>query len=93
MPDSSPELRPNPEVVVQTTGDERLLVHLATNQIYSLNSTAVRLWELIDHGHPPSRLATELAREFDADEVDLAAEVAGLIEAMVKEDLLLRSDL
>jgi len=91
MTDKSVEFLPNPEVVAQPTGDERVLVHLGTNQIYSLNSTAVRLWELIEQGVEESRLADELAREFDVERAPLAAEIRGLIEALVESGLLLRS--
>ena len=43
-------LRPSEHVVSSRLGDVGLLVHLKTNQIFELNTTGLRVWELIGEG-------------------------------------------
>src|SRR5829696_3032146 len=42
--------RPHPDVSWRRLGDEVVIVHLKTNQIYRLNRTAARFWELVAEG-------------------------------------------
>ena len=43
-------LRHSEHVVSSRLGDAGVLVHLRTNQIFELNATGVRIWELIGEG-------------------------------------------
>ncbi len=76
-------------VVHERTGDELVLVHLKTNQIYVLNESAARFWELLAAGGSRDEIKATMVAEFDvAPELldgdiqrllaDLA--VAGLVE-------------
>ena len=76
------------DVMVQPIGDERVLVHLGTNQIYELSSTASRLWELLEAGCTPRAAHAQLALEYDVAPSVLAAEVAETLAALKAARLL-----
>jgi hypothetical protein len=84
---AAPQL--HPDVVWRRVGEEAVLVNLKTNQIYSLNHTGARLWELIGAGHDREGAEAALIREFDVEEGDLRKEVADMLEALAKEGLIL----
>lgn len=64
--DSSREtVRTNPDVVARRLGTGAVLVHLRTNQIFELNNTAARVWELTSAGLGLEEVAATLAQEFE----------------------------
>ncbi|HEX5418342.1 MAG TPA: PqqD family protein [Chloroflexota bacterium] len=75
-------LRPNPEVIGRRMGDEYVLIHLATNQVYALNQTATRLWELLGEGYGRAALQERLLDEFDVDAATLADEIDQLLAVL-----------
>lgn len=81
-------LRHHPRVVAQRLGTELVLVHLQTNQIYELNRTAARLWELLADGADRLTLHEGMRAEFDADRTELAHDVENLVSLMLRERLL-----
>lgn len=81
-------VRPHPDVVSQRVGHHVVLAHLLTNQIYSLNSTAARLWELLDEGHELSACLPKLLAEYDIGRSELEQDVAELIQDLAQLDLL-----
>jgi Coenzyme PQQ synthesis protein D (PqqD) len=81
-------LRPNNNIVAQRAGAGILLIHLQTNRIYELNSTASRLWEVLSDGSPPAQMLVE----FDVAEAQFNRELAAFISLLVKEDLLIEHD-
>ena len=83
-------LEPHPDVFARRIGDEVLLVHLGRSEIFSLNSTAGRLWELVSRGGSPTAAAARLAEEYEVDEAQLRAEVATLVTRLLDEGLLQR---
>ena len=46
-------LRPNPDVIARHLGDGAVLVHIPTNQVYELNHTGARVWELMAGAYTP----------------------------------------
>lgn len=72
-------------------GEEAVLVNLKTNQIYSLNYTGARLWQLISAGHDREAAEAALLSEFDVEEDELRKEVSGVLEELAKEGLILSS--
>ncbi len=75
---------PTPGVLQQRVGDEIVLVHPATNQIYALNPTGAALWQLLPTVSDRRALVAALVERFDAtaDEIErdvdrLLAELAG----------------
>lgn len=81
-------LRPSEHVVSSRLGDAGVLVHLKTNQIFELNTTGVRIWELIGEGCDVEAVIGRLGLEFDVDRNQLRREVTELVTALRREGLL-----
>jgi hypothetical protein len=84
----SDSLEPHPDVFARRIGEEVLLVHLGRSEIFSLNSTAGRLWELVSQGETLPAAAARLAGEYDVDEVHLRTEIETLVRRLTEEGLL-----
>ncbi|MBT8493916.1 MAG: PqqD family peptide modification chaperone, partial [Deltaproteobacteria bacterium] len=92
---STARWKPSPDVVARTLDGNTVLMHLETDQIYELNPTGTRLWELLSAGESLPEAKERLEGEFDAprevvsDDVDLLLTElvdAGLV-VVVKESL------
>jgi hypothetical protein len=83
--------RPHPDVVWRRVGEDAVVVNLKTNRIYSLNHTGARLWELISAGNDREAAEAALLSEFDVEEGELRKEVAGVLEELAKEGLILEA--
>jgi hypothetical protein len=69
-----------------------VLVDLATNQIFELNATGHRVWELLGEGLDRAAIGDRLAREFDADRRQLDRDVAALLARLRDERLITDND-
>lgn len=78
---------PNPDVVFKRLDDRIVLVHLGTNQIFELNATGARVWELLQEGIAGDALFNRIADEFDVDSMTLRGEVVSLLSELVDEGL------
>ena len=67
--------------------DELVLVHMGRNQIFTLNPTAARLWELLNEGQTSRAAIEQLTREFDVDVETARLETEKLVRLLVDEDL------
>jgi Coenzyme PQQ synthesis protein D (PqqD) len=79
---------PHPDVFARRVGDEVLLVHLGRSEIFSLNSTAGRLWELVAGSGSRAAVVAGLAAEYKVDEAQLQTEVDALLSRLTEEGLL-----
>ena len=86
--DAAVTWRPDPDVVTQQVEGETVLVHLQTNEIYALNKTASRAWELLVAGLNRDAVQEELQREFDAAPTEIRNEIDTLISDLVEKKLL-----
>lgn len=86
MTDTTP--RPHPDVSWRRLGDEVVIVHLRTNQIYRLNRTAARFWELVAEGSDRATAERVLAEEFDVGDDELRQETTSLVSELSNEGLL-----
>lgn len=84
------QVNPHPDVVAERVQDEIVLVHLKTNQIYALNATAARAWELLGEGHERDAIAERLQREFDAVPDELQHEIDQLLSSLTDAGLVVR---
>lgn len=83
------ELPPlNPDVVHQRVGDEVVLVHLKTNQIFALNETGARFWDLYSAGGTRAEIEATMVAEFEVEPHMLAGEIDGLLAALAREGLI-----
>lgn len=80
--------RPNPEVIAKRLDHASVLVHLATNQIFELNETGTRVWELLGHGLDVDTIVRHLIDEFEVEEVRAADEVKNLLVQLETAGLL-----
>jgi hypothetical protein len=81
-------MRPSPDVVYRRLGDTAVLVHLGTNEIYELNESGVRLWELLADGQSVDDAIQTLVREFDVDEATARRECSDLVTDLLGRKLL-----
>jgi hypothetical protein len=72
--------RPSEHVASERVGDELVLVHLQTNQVYALNETGMRVWELLATCDDSDELRGALEAEFDASSDEIAQTVAGVLD-------------
>lgn len=81
-------MRPSPDVVYRRLGDTAVLVHLGTNEIFELNDSGARLWELLGEGHGLDDAIQTLVREFDVDEATARRECGDLVTDLLGRRLL-----
>ena len=78
----------NPDVVSQRVGDDLVLVHLKTNQIFSLNPTGGRFWELLAEGRSRAEIERTLHKEFDVEPEVLRREIDALVADLARQDII-----
>jgi hypothetical protein len=81
------EVKPADEVIGQRLGDDFVVVHLRTNQIFILNRTAARFWELLESGTAIASIREILLQEFDVDKDELKRELDDFVAALSSEEL------
>jgi hypothetical protein len=89
-PKDTSAFRPSPDVLMRKVGDEFVLVHMGRNQIFALNRTAARLWELLSQGHTQAQAIGRLTHEFDVDAETAEAETQKLLRRLAEEGLVER---
>jgi hypothetical protein len=81
-------IRLNPDVAFRRVGDELVLVNLRTNEIFALNPTAARLWELLSGGRDRASAEVVLLEEFEISQEQLRTEVDSFLSILKHEGLL-----
>jgi coenzyme PQQ synthesis protein D (PqqD) len=85
-------VEPNPDVVFRRLGERMVLVHLKTNEIFELNETSARFWELIAEDGDVASVEQRLAQEFDVDPAQLHHEVAATLSFLSSQRLITGHD-
>jgi hypothetical protein len=85
---AGPQVRASADVVGQRLGDDLVVVHLRTNQIFVLNRTGARCWELLGDGATIQELEERMLAEFDVDEGRLRRELDDFVAVLSKEKLI-----
>lgn len=80
------------DVISRPFGDAAVLVDLATNQIFELNRTGYRIWELLEHTPDRRAIADVLEREFNVQRTQLESEVDELLQELRRENLITEGD-
>lgn len=83
----SARLIPDSNVIEQRMDGQLVLFHLQTNQLYQLNSTAARFWELIREGHDLAGIQAKLLEEFDVSAEQLNDEMQTMAETFQAQKL------
>ena len=81
------KLRPSEDVISRRVGDESVLVHLQSNDMYSLNATGSRAWELLSEGHDPETIEATLSDEYVIDRAQAHRELETLIDDLKRHHL------
>ena len=76
------------EVVFRQLGEETVLVHLGTSEIYRLNETGARIWELLSSGAEVASIEETLVADYDVDRNELQAQIETLVTDLVESGLL-----
>lgn len=84
----SDHLEPHADVFTRRVGDEVVIVQLERSEIFSLNPTGARLWDLLSQGLSVSEATAYLTEEYEVDALQLRGEVDVLLEQLVGEGLL-----
>lgn len=84
--------RPNPDVISQELEGEMVLVHLQTNEIYALNQTGARFWQLLEDGHDIDGIRATLGQEYDVDPGELEHELESIVAALATQGLVVSAE-
>jgi Coenzyme PQQ synthesis protein D (PqqD) len=87
-PSKGAQVRADPDVVAQRLGEEVVVVHLRTNEIFILNRTGARFWELVESGSDLDSVKEQMLSEFDVEETQLAAELEDFVAHLSKAELI-----
>lgn len=80
--------RPSAQVRLQQTGDESVLLDLASEQYFGLDAVGTRVWQLLE-GDPDVQAAhAALAGEYDVDAAQLEADLLALLGQLADAGLI-----
>jgi hypothetical protein len=77
-----PAVRPATDVVARRVDDGMVLVHLATNQIFELNDTGARIWELLSTGRDSDGVVVQLMQEYGLDRNEATRAFRDLVDEL-----------
>lgn len=80
------------EVVFRQLGEETVLVHLGTSEIFRLNETGARFWELLNEGLELPSIERTMAGEYDVSLDELRTQIEDLLSSLTEAGLLSRSE-
>ncbi len=81
-------MRRNPEVIAKRLDNTMVLVHLPTSNIFELNETGTRIWELVCEGLEAGTIVSRLITEFDVDREQAGAQVRELVSRLQANGLI-----
>lgn len=81
-------LTPHPDVIhTKLVSGEVVLLHLKTEQYFSLNETGSQIWELLDNRLSLEQIAEEVQNQFEVTAGQALKSVAELAEQLVAQGL------
>ena len=79
--------RPSAQARLQQTGDESVLLDLASERYFGLDAVGTRVWQLLE-ADPDVRAAfAMLVREYDVDAAQLEADLLALLQQLADAGL------
>lgn len=78
---------PHPDVVARQVGDDVVLVHLDTSQIFALNATGARFWELLNDGKSRVEIEEVIESEYDVSRDEVKASIDALLADLLAESI------
>ena len=89
-PQRRPRLRVNPAVTSQHIDDDAVLIDLRTNEIYEMNRTGARLWQLLGEGLDVDDIERRLEAEFEIEPEELRRQVDSFLATLLDANLVER---
>jgi hypothetical protein len=86
-PERRPRFRVNPAVTSQRFGDDAVLIDLRTNEIYEMNRTAARMWQLLGEGLDVDDIESRLESEFEIERGELRPQIDGFLATLLDANL------
>lgn len=78
----------NPSILCTELEDGAILLNLDTKYYYTLNSTGLRIWQIMDELKDPLEIAQKLAVDYEVDKEKAKASVVRLLEELKQEGLI-----
>jgi len=78
----------SPHVISETVGGETIIVNLASGHYFSLQGTAVDVWQGIERGDATESIVLELEQRYEAGNGEIAASVQKLLDDFAAAELL-----
>jgi len=78
---------PVDDVVYRELNGEIVLLHLGTDNIYALNETGARFWELLAAGSDRTAIRAQLLQEFAVEPAELDVEIDALVAELARAGL------
>ncbi len=86
-PQRRPRLRVNPAVTSQRIGDDAVLIDLRTNEIYEMNRTGARMWQLLGEGLEVDDIGGRLEAEFEIEPEELHRQIDSFLATLLDAKL------
>ena len=80
------------DIISRPFGDAAVLVDLTTNQVFELNRTGYRIWELLERELDRDAIADALQQEFNVARAQLEIEVDELLGELRRQNLIVEGD-
>jgi hypothetical protein len=78
----------SPQVISETVGGETIIVNLASGHYFSLQGSAVDVWQGIERGESAETIVLQLEQRCEAGDGEISAAVQKLLEDFVAAELL-----
>jgi len=78
----------SPDAVANRMGDQIVVVHVGSDRIFELNSTAARIWDLLSEGRDRSEIQRSISQEFNVPEALAARQIEELLNSLVSENII-----
>lgn len=87
--DSSVKYRVNsPHVISETVGGETIIVNLGSGHYFSLDGTAVDVWQGLERGDATEKVVFDLEQRYEAEENAIAEAVQKLVDDFLAAELI-----
>jgi len=77
----------SPHVISETVGGETIIVNLASGHYFSLQGTAVEVWQALERGETAETMVLELEQRYEAGDGEIDAAVKKLLDEFVAAEL------
>lgn len=83
----SSRVEPSPDALVQRTGDEAIVLDIASEKYFGLNEVGLRLWSLLTDDPSLARAHQQLLAEYDVEAPVLERDLIGIIGELAEAGL------